>query len=196
MTQRAAARVPVRRGAATHLWGAPGGPGARRTGAAAGGAPGPAHPGQPRRDTRRRRRRQRRRDGHSAGSLPPRPAPAASSRPPAPSFFPGSNRHLPPAPRPRRLLSPSSPPTALPANGSARRGSIQPRLADRAGSQSRGGIHLGRQSWEVSDREAAEGHGRRETRDLHGLPKEGGHRSRRVQRTAVRPWLLGVEGGI
>lgn len=134
------ARAPARRGAATHLLGAPGGPGARRTGAAAGGAPGQAHPGQPRRDTRRRRRR----DGRSAGSLPPRPAPAASSRPPAPSFFPGSNRHLPPVPRPRRLLFPSSPPTVLPRArlGAPRQAPAEtPRLSN---SRTPGGIARGK----------------------------------------------------
>lgn len=139
------ARAPARRGAATHLWGAPGGPGARRSRAAAGGAPGPAHPGQPRRDTRRRWRR-RRRDGRSAGSLPPRPAPAASSRPRAPSFFPGSNRHLPPAPRPRRLLSPSSPPTVLPRArlGAPRQAPAETRR--RGGSQSPGEIASGKKT--------------------------------------------------
>lgn len=160
------ALAPARLGAATHLWGAPRGPGARRTGAAAGGAPGPAHPAQPRRDTRRRRR-----DGRSAGSLPPRPAPAASSRPPAPSFFPGSNRHLPPAPRPRRLLSPSSPPTVLLR---ARRGRLRLRLAD--GAAARVGSHVGRQPWEASDREAAEGQQTPEERP------EGQDREKRVSR--------------
>lgn len=150
------ARAPAWRGAATHLWGAPGGPGARRTGAAAGGAPGPAHPGQPRRDTRRRWRR----DGRSAGSLPLHPAPAASSRPQAPSFFPGSNRHLPPAPRPRRLLSPSSPPTVLPRArfGAPRQAPAETRR--RSGSQSPGGIARGKKTAPGSLRpgEAAEGH--------------------------------------
>lgn len=177
------ARAPARRGTATHLWGAPGGPGARRPGAAAGGAPGPAHPGQPRRDTRRRWRR----DGRSAGSLPLRPAPAASSRPPAPSFFPGSNRHLPPAPRPRRLLSPSSPPTVLPrARGSARRGRLRLRLAEGAAARAREGSHVGRrQPREASDLERlqratdARGEartGQGETREPHRLLKEGGRR--------------------
>lgn len=174
------ARAPARRGAATHLWRAPGGPGARRTGAAAGGAPGPAHPGQPRRDTRRRRRR---RDGRSAGSLPPRPAPSASSRPPAPSFFPGSNRHLPPAPRPRLLLSPSSPPTVLPrARGSARRGRLTDRAAARAGrdrtgeEDSPGKPQMERLQRATDARGEARGTGQGETREPHRLLKEGGRR--------------------
>lgn len=141
VTQRATARAPARSAWCGH---SPVG-GARRAGGAAdrGSSRGrprasPSRPAAPRQDTRRQRQL-RGMGTQLAPSLPPRPA-ATSSRPPAPSFFPGSNRHLPSAPRPRRLLFPSSPPTVLPANGSARRG----RLADRAGSQSRGGIARGK----------------------------------------------------
>lgn len=73
----------------------------------------------------------------SRRALHPLPPPALRL---APSFFPGSNRHLPPAPRPRRLLSPSSPPTVLRAG----RGRLRLRLNSRSGSQSPGGIARGK----------------------------------------------------
>lgn len=117
-TQRPASASPSsRRGAATHLRGAPGGAGSRRGGAAAaGGAPGPSHPGRPHHWTGRRRgaagagvrqAASRPRRALLRPRLSPPPALAAPS-------FRGSNPHVPPFPAPGLLLSPSSPPHLLP----------------------------------------------------------------------------------
>lgn len=186
VTQRAAARAPARLAWRGH---SPVG-GARRAGGAAdrGSSRGrprasPSRPGQPHRDTRRQRQL---RDGHSAGSLPLRPA--TSSRPPAPSFFPGlqspPSTRSPPAPPPFSLLSSHCPSRErLGAQRQARRPSWQPEPGrDR--------------TWEGSPREPQTERLRRDTGGEKRVSrtdssKEGGHRSRRVHRTAARPWHLG-----
>lgn len=138
-------RPPAQRRAATHLRGAPGGAGARRGGAAAGEAPGPAHP------ARGPRRAAAEEAGAGAPQSPVLPLePCSRARPPRrsdllpPSFppallpsCPGSNPHVPPAPRPLglrllRLLPTFCEPTLTKAGRPEGRGHV-PREAWRQG---------------------------------------------------------------